>query len=530
MAVIIHNARIHTLDPAQPLASAIAIEGETICAIGSEAEVFATFKAAEAFNAEGRTILPGLTDAHMHFECYALGLRKVDCETSSRAECLQRVTERASQTPPGQWILGHGWNQNNWSEGYGSVSDLDAIAPHHPVYLTAKSLHAAWANSAALLLAGIDRHTPDPTGGRLGRSLDGNPDGILFETAMNLITAVIPEASNSQVEQAILQAQPMLLRSGLTSLHDFDHRRCFVALQNLHQQGHLQLRVTKCLHLEEIPAAIDLGIQTGFGDETLRIGPVKGFADGALGPHTAAMLQPYADDPQNTGILMLSADDLFEQGRPAVDNGLSLAIHAIGDRANHEVLNAFARLRAYEAAHSPAAAKRLRHRVEHVQVLHPSDAGRLAELGVIASMQPIHAPSDMVMADRFWGERSALSYAWRTQLDHGAVLAFGSDAPVESPNPFWGLHAAVTRRRADGSPGADGWRPEQRLNLLEALQGFTSGPAYATGLENRLGKLAPGFLADLLVLDRDIFACDPEQIKDTRPVATMVGGAWAWRA
>ena len=275
---------------------------------------------------------------------------------------------------------------------------------------------------------------------------------------------------------------------------------------------------------------MQLGLRSGFGDETLRIGSLKGFADGALGPHTAAMVMPYEDDPSNLGILLLDAETLFEIGKSAIENGLSLAIHAIGDRANHEVLDAFSHLRNYEAGLPGDTRRRLRHRIEHVQLLHPADQARLAELGIIASMQPIHATSDMEMADRFWGERAALSYAWRTQKQHGARLAFGSDAPVESPNPFWGLHAAVTRRRANGSPGMEGWRAEQRLSLMEALEGFTTGPAYATGLENRLGRLAPGYLADLLMLDTDIFNCDPDQIKDIRPAATMIGGAWVWQA
>lgn len=529
MAYVIHHARIHTLDRRLPVAEALAIEGASICAVGSENEICEAFGTVKAFNAEGRTIIPGLIDAHMHLETYALGLQKVDCETSRRAECLARVAERARKTPPGTWILGHGWNQNNWSEGFGNPLDLDVAAPQHPVYLTAKSLHAGWANSKALRLAGINAQTPDPRDGRLGRNPDGTPNGILFEAAMDLMEEAIPEPTAAAVEQAILLAQQHLLQMGLTGLHDFDRRRCFAALQHLHQQDQLRLRVTKSIPLEDLPQAAQLGIRSGFGDDWLRIGSIKGFSDGALGPHTAAMIAPYEDDPQNTGILMLDAEELFEQGRRAVDSGLSLAIHAIGDRAVHEILQAFSQLRAYEAVQNPTTNERLRHRIEHVQLIHPADQARLGELGIIASMQPIHATSDMVMADRFWGQRAALAYAWRTQLEHGARLVFGSDAPVESPNPFWGLHAAVTRRREDGSPGEEGWYPEQKLQLDEALHGFTTGPAYATGMELRSGQLAPGFLADLLVLDRDIFHIDPKEIKETRPTATMVGGAWAWR-
>ncbi len=529
MAYVIHNARIHTLDPRQPMAEALAIDGNTICAVGAEHEICTAYGIRQAFNAEGKTIIPGLVDAHIHLETYALGLQKVNCETSSRAECLARVAERARKTPPGRWILGHGWNQNNWAEGFGNPLDLDEAAGQHPVYLTAKSLHAGWANSMALRLAVINAQSADPRDGRLGRNPDGSPNGILFEAAMDLMEAAIPEPTAAQVEQALLVAQQHLLQMGLTGLHDFDRRRCFAALQQLHQQDKLHLRVTKSIPLEDLPHAAQLGLRSGFGDDWLRIGSVKGFADGALGPHTAAMMAPFEDDAQNTGILMLDAEELFEQGRLAVDSGLSLAIHAIGDRAVHEMLQAFSQLRDYEAAQSHEGGVRLRHRIEHVQLIHPADQARLGELGIIASMQPIHATSDMSMADEFWGKRAALSYAWRTQLEHGARLAFGSDAPVESPNPFWGLHAAVTRRRADGSPGEEGWYPEQRLQLDEALQGFTTGPAYATGMEQRCGRLAIGHLADLLVLDRDIFQSNPQEIKDTRPTATMVGGAWAWQ-
>ena len=226
---------------------------------------------------------------------------------------------------------------------------------------------------------------------------------------------------------------------------------------------------------------------------------------------TAAMLEPYEDDPVNRGMLLIDAEELFEYGQSAAANGLPMAVHAIGDRANHEVLNAFEQLRKFESNNG---IRGLRHRIEHVQILHPQDQHRLAELGIIASMQPIHATSDMLMADAYWGQRAAHSYAWRTQLEQGAILAFGSDAPVESPNPFWGLHAAVTRRRADGTPGPAGWYPEQRLNILEALRGFTAGPAYTAGMENRLGKLTPDYLADLLVLDVNPFTCEPDTLKE----------------
>ena len=537
---ILYNARIYTLDPSIPEASALVIDGGRILAVGDSGAIRSEFgqistgtQAVDFQDLQGRTVLPGLIDAHLHLLQYALSLRKVDCETDSKALCLQRVAERAIQSAGGEWILGHGWNQNSWQDGWGTRLELDQVAPENPVYLTAKSLHAGWANSAALNRAGITASTSDPQGGRIGRDATGNPDGILFESAMDLVANAVPSPTQSEITQAIEQAQAVLWQFGLTGIHDFDRRSCFMALQELHLDHRLKLRVTKSIPLEDLAHAAALGLRTGFGDDYLRIGSVKAFADGALGPRTAAMLQPYESEPQNRGMLLLDGEELYEHGRMAVENGLSLAVHAIGDRANHEVLNAFGQLRDYERTHSsqgdlPGPAK-LRHRIEHVQLIHPDDANRLADLNVIASMQPIHATSDMFMADRFWGERAALSYAWRTQQQAGAVLAFGSDAPVESPNPFWGIHAAVTRRRADGIPGVDGWYPEQRLTLLEALRGFTGGAAYAAGMEDRLGKLAGGYLADLVVLNTDLLHCEVEQIKDIQPVGTMVGGEWVFK-
>jgi hypothetical protein len=533
---LLYNARIHTLNAAQPNASALVIDRGEILAVGGD-ELLET--RAEKFNLGGRVVLPGLTDAHLHLQSYALGLQKVDCETATLADCLRRVAERVNVTKPGEWVLGHGWNQNEWlpspvigrgaggEGGFPHASHLDALAPNHPVYLTAKSLHAAWANSAALKLAGITASTPDPENGQIQRDQRGQPTGILLESAMGLVEEKIPQASLASVIEAIRIAQPILWKMGLTGVHDFDRRDCFMALQELHQRGELKLRVTKSIPVDALEHARALGLRTGFGDDTLRIGMVKAFMDGALGPHTAAMFQPYLNDGENRGMLNMDGEQLFEIARSAADAGLGMTVHAIGDRANHEVLDAYEQLRRYEHEHNLPA---LRHRIEHVQILHPDDAARLAQLNVIASMQPIHAPSDMPAADKYWGERVHLAYAWRTQLTHGATLAFGSDAPVESPNPFWGLHAATTRRRADGSPGPLGWVPEQKLTLSEALAAYTLGPAYAAGMESRAGRLAPGCLADLIVLENDPFTCPSEDLLTMQSSATMVGGEWVWRS
>ncbi|HET9912893.1 MAG TPA: amidohydrolase [Anaerolineales bacterium] len=519
---LLYNAFIRTQDPAYPTGSAILIEREHIVAVGEAHELLLHYPIAEKQNMNGHVILPGLTDAHLHLQQYALSLQKIGCETDTKDECLRRVAERAKKTKPGEWILGHGWNQNSWS-GWPSASELDAIAPKNPVYLTAKSLHASWANSAALKLANITAQTSNPQNGQIQRDAQGNATGILLESAMDLVGKTIPEPGIPEIEEAMEKAQPILWKMGLTGIHDFDRRDSFMALQQLHARGKLKLRVLKNLPVELLDQAYELGLSAGFGDDWLRIGCIKAFMDGALGPHTAAMFQPYVGEENNRGILNMDSEELFEHGRKAAQVGLALAVHAIGDRANHEVLDAYEQLRRYEQENGLPA---LRHRIEHVQVLHPDDLARLGKLNIIASMQPIHATSDMLMADAFWGERSRFAYALKTQLENGARLALGSDAPVESPNPFWGLYAAVTRRQASGSPSADGWYPAQKLTLAEAWAGFTLGPAYAAHMETRLGRLASNYLADLIVLEKDPFACASEDLLTMQSSATMVGGEW----
>ena len=521
---LLYNAYIHTQDKSNPVASAIVIDRERIIAVGEANNLLPQYPNAEKQNMEGRVILPGLTDAHIHLKNYALSLQKIDCETDTKEECLRRVAERVQKANPGEWILGHGWNQNTWGV-WPTAAELDDIAPNNPVYLTAKSLHAAWANNAALKLAKITSQTPHPQNGQIQRDDEGSATGILLETAMELVGDVIPEPTIAEIADAMEKAQSILWKMGLTGVHDFDRRDSFMALQQLHAQGKLRLRVLKNIPVELLDQAYDLGVRAGFGDDWLRIGSIKVFMDGALGPHTAAMFQPYIGEDDNRGILNMDGEELFEHGRKAAHVGLGLTVHAIGDRANHEVLNAYEQLRKYESENQLPA---LRHRIEHVQVIHPDDAARLGKMNIIASMQPIHATSDMRMADIFWGKRSRLAYALRTQLNYGARLALGSDAPVESPNPFLGLYAAVARRRADGSPSAEGWYPEQKLTLAEAWEGFTLGPAYAAYMENRLGRLAPAHLADLIVLEKDPFTCAPEDLLTTQSSATMVGGEWVF--
>jgi len=524
-ATLLCNGVIHPrADRPATVEALLAFDGK-VMALGVEAELRRLWPGElRAHDLGGRTVLPGLCDAHLHLEKYARSVSQIDCETPSRALCLERVRQRAAGAAPGEWILGHGWNQNDWG-GHGSADELDRVAPDNPVYLTAKSLHAAWVNRRALERAGVHAGTPDPPGGSILRTESGDPSGILLEGAMSLVAETIPAPSPEGVAEEIVVAQSRLWSMGITAVHDFDGPRCFRALQILRERDDLRLRVLMSLPVDHLTQASALGLQSGFGDDWVRSGHVKIFADGALGPRTAAMFQPYDGEPGNTGISLIDREGILEAGIAAALAGWPLAIHAIGDRANHEVLEGLAALRRYEQEHG---LPRRRHRIEHLQLLHPDDVPRPAELGLVASMQPIHATSDMPMAERYWSGRTRFAYAWNSQRRRGVLLAFGSDAPVESPHPFAGVHAAVTRRRADGSPGPEGWIPEERLSLEDALAGFTIGPARAAGWQDRLGRLEPGFFADLIVLDADPYRIGPDALPGMRPVATMVAGAWVY--
>ncbi len=524
---ILYNGNIRTLDPAQPTVSALALIGEWIVAAGDDSLRDLAGPLTALDDLGGRAVLPGLTDAHLHWSWLARALQAVDLfEVPTRDEALRRVAERAAQTPPGEWITGRGWVQDVWPDrAFPTAADLDAVVPDHPVYLTAKSGHAAWVNSAALRAAGITADTPDPDGGALRRDEGGQPTGILLESAIDLMRGLIPEPDTDTLAGWMLEAQALAWGVGLTGFHDFDGPDCLAALQVQRERGQLGLRVVKNVNDSWIEHVLAAGIRWGFGDDWIRIGGQKIFADGALGPRTAAMIAPYEGEPDNLGMVVTDKEEMTELVLKASAAGMPSTVHAIGDRAVHDVLDVYAMSRREEAARGiPRSA--LRHRIEHVQVIHPDDVGRLAELDVIASMQPIHATSDYEMVDRYWGARGEWAYNFRAQLERGAVLAFGSDSPVEPMDPRLGLYAAVTRRRPDGAPGPEGWYPAGRLTLDEALRGFTQGPAYAAGMEDRLGKLARGFLADLIVLDRDWTTAEPEAILTTEVLGTMVGGDW----
>jgi predicted amidohydrolase YtcJ len=532
--LVLYNGVIRTQSDTLPRASAIAIGGGKIVALGGDSEVLDSLspRGGNKIDLQGKLILPGLVDAHVHLSWYAAALQAVDLvHTESVEDAVSRVAARAAQTPAGQWVRGHGWAQIEWPGGaFPTVADLDTYIPDHPVYLTAHSTHAAWVNSVVLHLAGITASTPDPDGGRIGRDESGQPNGQLFETAMDLVKTVIPTPAPQEIADQVSIAIERAHRGGLTGIHDFDGADAFRAYQILRERGDLTLRIVKNIPVQLLDHAIAAGLRWGFGDDSLRIGGVKTFADGALGPRTAWMIAPYENEPENYGICVTDPEEMYENVSRASAAHLPSTIHAIGDRAVHEVLNVYEAVRKEEAARGVTPTQ-MRHRIEHVQLIHPDDVNRLAQLGIIASMQPNHATSDMIMADAYWGDRADFAYNWRLQIDAGAPVAFGSDAPIEPIEPLPNIQSAVTRRRLDGSPSAEGWRSGERgrLSVDEAVRGFTRGPAYASGTEASLGQLAPGYLADLVVLERDIYEIDPMEIAQSRVLGTMIGGKWAYR-
>jgi len=531
--LIITNAVVYTMNPAQPTATAFAIRDGKFLAVGDNATIAALRgPETQTLDLGGASVLPGLCDAHIHFTHYALGLQRIDIfEVPSLPEMQQRLAAKVQATPLGTWLTGWGWNQTLWPDKrFPTRQDLDAVAPDHPVLLHEKSGHSAIANTLALRLAGLDAKTANPAGGEIVHDAAGEPTGLLLESpAIDLVGRHMPEPSADEVDAAVLAAQHNAHRFGLVSVHDLDGKRGFECFQRLRLRGALRLRTVTHVAMDQFEAAVGVGLHAGLGDEWLRVGGLKLFADGALGPRTAAMIEPYEGEPDNYGITIVDKEDMTDMARRASVAGLQMIVHAIGDRANHDVLDVLEIVRQQEAEQGIPRDQR-RHRIEHVQILHPNDVNRLAALDVIASVQPIHATQDMFNVDAYWGKRGELAYAFRTLLNTGARLAFGSDAPVETPNPFVGIHAAVTRQRADGAPAVEGWHPEEKLTVAEAVAAYTTGAAYAESWEKQMGSITPGNYADFIVPDRDIFTCDPTTIKDTIVQLTVIGGETVYRA
>ena len=525
------NGRIYTLNPARPRAEALAVAAGRIVAVGGAGDLRAAHPRFAVRDLGGRVVLPGFTDAHIHLPAVGLGLRRVELrDTRSVREAAELVQRAVARAQPGEWIRGQGWDQNIWTDGrFPTRADLDAVAASHPVFLSSKDGHLLWINSAALQAAGLDRRTPDPPGGAIARDARGEPTGLLIETAKDLIWRIVPEAGGDLLEAGILEAQRFVHRLGITGTHNFtdtaghDGPPTFAAFHRLAARNALRLRVWMTIPECALEHARAVGLRTGFGDEWLRVGPVKIFADGTLGSQTAAMLEPFDGQPDNAGIAIYRREELIDLVGRAVAAGFWCAVHAIGDRANRWVLDA------YEAHHAASTALAARHRIEHAQLIHPDDLPRLARLAVTASMQPIHATSDRDVADRYWGGRSRTAYACRSLLRAKTALAFGSDAPVETPDVLQGLYAAVTRKRAS-EPQRPAWYPEEALEIDEALHAYTTGAAYAAGQEAVQGRLAEGYYADFVALDRDICAVPPEDLLSAKVELTVVGGDVVYEA
>ena len=515
--LFLHNGRIWTGDPAAPWATAALIRNGRFDQVGDAGGIEAPHNV-ETLDARGRLVVPGLTDGHAHLLGTGAAMRSVDLKRMASAqEAASRVAARAAAMPAGEWVRGAGWDQNDWpGAAFPHRRDLDALVPDHPAYLVHTSGHCAWVNTAALRAANVTRETVAPTGGAIDVDGDGEPTGVLRDAAMRLVADAIPAPTQRDRIDAMRDAIAYAHSLGVTGAHAMDVGRGELqALYALNDGGELRLRVRTFLSATRIDEWIDRNMATGDGDDMLRCGGVKFFADGALGSLTAWMQEPY-EDTDDCGFPLQPIDELRAQVARCLEHGLAPAIHAIGDRANHEVLDLLETLR--------DVAPRLPRRIEHAQLLQAADVGRLAALGVTASMQPIHATQDMSKVDRSWGRRGSGAYVFASLLASGANLAFGSDTPVETMDPLAGIHAAETRRNDDGEPAA-GWYPAQRISLDAALAAYTSGCARAAGEAHAVGRIAPGYFGDFVVLTDDLFALDdPMRILEARVAATVVGG------
>ncbi len=524
--LIIHNAKVYTQDVVRPWAEAVAVHNGRFLAVGSNARIREMAnEQTTILNAEGRLLLPGFIDAHIHFMQVAIRAHQLNLfGVDSLGQVLDMVAEAAASAEPGEWILGWGWDDNLWDDAP-SAALLDSVVDQHPVALSRMDMHSIWVNSAALETAGVDRETPDPRDSLIDRDERGNPTGILREwNAIALITSVIPRPDLDTLQIWLQESIGTAHSMGLTGIHDQriekEGRRSFHLWQGLQQENALALRVHMNLASDFLSQISTIGLQPGFGNERLWLGHIKAFADGSLGSQTAWMLEPFEGQPENLGVAVTSPDEMAELAERATRAGFALSVHAIGDRAVREVIDVMAEW--------PAPESGLPHRIEHVQLLHPDDLGRLAQHGIAASMQPIHLNSDWAPANKLWGERARLMYAFRSLLDEGTLLAFGSDAPVAPFNPLWGIASAVARQDAKGQP-AGGWYPEQRISVAEAVRAYTLAPAKLSGKAQMQGRIATGYWADCVLLSEDIFEVSAEVIRETQVDVTVFAGEVVYR-
>ena len=516
------------MDVEAPKASALALRGQRIVAVGDDANVRQWIgDETEIVQLAGRSMTPGLTDAHCHLYDLGKSLESVDLrDVESAAAAASLVAKASSSLAAGDWVVGRGWDQNLWSEqNFPQRQTLDAVLADRPVSLWRIDDHALWANTVALKLAGIDAHTVDPPGGKILRGPDGEATGVLIDTAMDLVESKIPKAGKAAIKRRILAAAHMAASHGITSVHEMGiSDEVADVYRSLADEARLPVRVYAFLagDLEIMQSLPQRNRERDIdGTQYFVMRAVKLFADGALGSRGAALLAPYSDDPTNRGLWVTGQEELKLAAIRAATAGWQLGIHAIGDAGNRAVLDAFA------AASKAHPSSDLRNRIEHAQVVSPEDLPRFASLGVIASMQPTHATSDMPWAQQRLGKtRIQGAYAWRSLIDSGAHLAAGSDFPIERVSPLLGVYAAVTRQDKTGKPDG-GWFAEQTMTLEEALGAFTKEAAYAAFAEQHRGILRPGFVADLTIYDR---ALSPDrELLDTKIDMTVIGGKVRFR-
>lgn len=528
MSTLFRHPRIYTGNAAQPFVTGLLVEDDRITAAGTYGELVAAHSPDATVDLPGALVLPGLHDAHIHTAGVARTLAAVDLRAArSLAEALAIVRGHVAGLPSGAWVFGGRWDTNKWEQPVlPTAADLDAVSGDHPVALSSIDGHTLWANSAALRAAGIDASWPDPPGGMAVRDTAGNPTGILRENAQDPIGEIAAGPEQGDLHGPLLAAQEHFLSVGLTSVTDLNGEEARAAYLAIKDAGELRIRVTKGIPMEALQTAIAEGRRSGDGDDWFRVGPVKFFSDGALGSRTAYLSQGYADNPANRGMPVMTHEQLYDAARAAVEAGIAVATHAIGDQANHVVLDVYEQVRRDTGTTLPLS-------IEHTQFLQPADVARLHALSVTASMQPTHCTSDIDLVTALLPDHDVVGYGWRSVLDSGAELAFGSDAPVEEANPFHGIHAAVTRQREDGSPDG-GFQPAERITVAEAIAAYTTGPAKLTGAADVKGTLAPGRLADFIVADTDItdpavLVDEPLRIRETQVLQTVVGGETRWR-